>query len=47
MRLSWMKHGYITTGKHLTTYHDFSEGVGLSLAVAAEKLSISLEQLLE
>ena len=38
--------GSITTGKHLTTYHDFSEGVGLSLAVAAEKLSISLEQLL-
>ncbi|MDE0285331.1 MAG: hydantoinase/oxoprolinase family protein [Gammaproteobacteria bacterium] len=38
--------GNITTGKHLTTYHDFSEGVGNSLAVAAEKLSISLEQLL-
>ena len=38
--------GNITTGKHLTTYHDFSEGVGSSLAVAAEKLSISVEQLL-
>ena len=38
--------GNITTGKHLTTYHDFSEGVGNSLAVAAEKLSITLEQLL-
>ena len=38
--------GNITTGKHLTTYHDFSEGVGNSLAVAAEKLSLSLEQLL-
>ena len=38
--------GNITTGKHLTTYHDFSAGVGNSLAVAAEKLSIGLEQLL-
>ena len=38
--------GNITTGKHLTTYHDFSAGVGNSLAIAAEKLSISLEQLL-
>ncbi len=38
--------GNITTGKHLTTYYDFSEGVGNSLAVAAEKLSLSLEQLL-
>ncbi|MFO1466688.1 MAG: hydantoinase/oxoprolinase family protein [Steroidobacteraceae bacterium] len=38
--------GRITTGKHLTTYHDFSEGVGNALAVAAEKLSCTVEELL-
>ncbi len=38
--------GGVTTGKSLTTYHDFSEGVANALTVAAEKLGRTLEQLL-
>ena len=38
--------GRITTGKSLTTPHDFSEGVGNALAIAAEKPELSVEELL-
>ena len=34
--------GRITTGKSLTTSHDFSEGVGNALAIAAKKLELSV-----
>jgi len=40
------ENGRITTGKSLTTYHDFSEGVGKAIEVAAEKLNLNLESLL-
>jgi N-methylhydantoinase A len=38
--------GKLTTGKALTTPHDFTEGVQNALTVAAEKLTLNLEQLL-
>jgi len=38
--------GTITTGKALTTYHDFAEGVGSAIEVAAGKLELSVEALL-
>jgi N-methylhydantoinase A len=37
--------GRITTGKALTTYHDFSEGVANALSIAAAKLGTTLEGL--
>jgi N-methylhydantoinase A len=40
-------HGAVTTGKALTTYHDFSEGIADALTVAAEKLDHTLEALLD
>ena len=39
--------GRVTTGKSLTTYHDFSEGVADALTVAAGKLGHTLEGLLD
>jgi len=39
--------GRITTGKSLTTYGDFSEGVADALTVAAGKLGLTLEALLD
>lgn len=39
--------GRVTTGKSLTTYHDFSEGVANALTIAAEKLDHTLEALLD
>ncbi len=40
------QNGTITTGKALTTYSNFSEGVGKALEVAAGKLDLRLETLL-